>query len=599
MNLFAKMRRNPRVSASLAILAGVVLVPAALFAWGPARDTYTVEKPADHIVFNSITNNPVYGDERQFASIKDASNTTAGGWQNTVTAQAGKEYLVRVYVHNNAADKLGLVATNTRVMAALSTATGTSVPVTTYVSADNASPKQVYADVKLTAAQNFNIAYVPGSAKIYNNATGQAGRAVSDSIVNGSGALVGYNANDGKVPGCFQYASYVTFKVKPQFAQSAEFDMSKVVRKAGTTTWSESVAAKSGETVQYRIKYTNTGKVQQNNVVVRDTLPAGVSYVAGSTKLYLGSDPTNARAVSDNIVNASGINIGSYLPGGMAMVIFDAKVKANDQLPVCGPNTLRNIAKVETDYGTKQDTADVTTTKECVQPKDIQVCRLSDKKIVTIKETEFDAKMYSKNLDDCKPVVKDIQVCELATKKVITIKETEFNTTKHSKNLDDCKTVVIKDIEVCRLSDKKIVTIKENEFDAKLYSKNLDDCKPVVVKNIEVCRLSDKQVVTIKETEFDSEKYSKDLNDCKETPAPKTIEVCRLSDKTFPVTINESEFDSAKYSKDANDCKVTPPVVPTELPKTGLADGISGLAGIGSLIAASSYYVASRRAIKN
>lgn len=561
MNLFAKMRRNPRVSASLAILAGVVLVPAALFAWGPARDTYTVEKPADHIVFNSITNNPVYGDERQFASIKDASNTTAGGWQSTVTAQAGKEYLVRVYVHNNAADKLGLVATNTRVMAALSTATGTSVPVTTYVSADNASPKQVYADVKLTAAQNFNIAYVPGSAKIYNNATGQAGRAVSDSIVNGSGALVGYNANDGKVPGCFQYASYVTFKVKPQFAQSAEFDMSKVVRKAGTTTWSESVAAKSGETVQYRIKYTNTGKVQQNNVVVRDTLPAGVSYVAGSTKLYLGSDPTNARAVSDNIVNATGINIGSYLPGGMAMVIFDAKVKANDQLPVCGPNTLRNIAKVETDYGTKQDTADVTTTKECVQPKDIQVCRLSDKKIVTIKETEFDAKKYSKNLDDCKPVVKDIQVCELATKKVITIKETEFNTTKHSKNLDDCKTVVIKDIEVCRLSDK--------------------------------------QVVTIKETEFDSEKYSKDLNDCKETPAPKTIEVCRLSDKTFPVTINESEFDSAKYSKDANDCKVTPPVVPTELPKTGLADGISGLAGIGSLIAASSYYVASRRAIKN
>jgi uncharacterized repeat protein (TIGR01451 family) len=599
MNLFAKMRRNPRVSASLAILAGVVLVPAALFAWGPARDTYTVEKPADHIVFNSITNNPVYGDERQFASIKDASNTTAGGWQNTVTAQAGKEYLVRVYVHNNAADKLGLVATNTRVMAALSTATGTNVPVTTYVSADNASPKQVYADVKLTAAQNFNIAYVPGSAKIYNNATGQAGRAVSDSIVNGSGALVGYNANDGKVPGCFQYASYVTFKVKPQFAQSAEFDMSKVVRKAGTTTWSESVAAKSGETVQYRIKYTNTGKVQQNNVVVRDTLPAGVSYVAGSTKLYLGSDPTNARAVSDNIVNATGINIGSYLPGGMAMVIFDAKVKANDQLPVCGPNTLRNIAKVETDYGTKQDTADVTTTKECVQPKDIQVCRLSDKKIVTIKETEFDAQKYSKNLDDCKPVVKDIQVCELATKKVITIKETEFNSTKHSKNLDDCKTVVIKDIEVCRLSDKKIVTIKENEFDAKLYSKNLNDCKPVVVKNIEVCRLSDKQVVTIKETEFDSEKYSKDLNDCKETPAPKTIEVCRLSDKTFPVTINESEFDSAKYSKDANDCEVTPPVVPTELPKTGLADGISGLAGIGSLIAASSYYVASRRAIKN
>jgi len=527
MNLIEKMRRNPRVSASIAILAAVVLVPAALFAWGPARQTFTVEKPADHIVFNSITNNSVYGDERQFANIKDASNTAAGGWQNTVTAEAGKEYLVRVYVHNNAADKLNLVATNTRVMAALSTATGTTVPITTYVSADNASPKQVYADVKLTAAQQFNIAYVPGSAKIYNNVTGTAGRAVSDTIVNGSGALVGYNANDGKVPGCFQYASYVTFKVKPQFAQPATFDMSKVVRKSGTTTWSESVAAKPGDTVQYRIKYTNTGKVQQNNVVVRDTLPAGVSYVPGSTNLYLGSDPLNARKVSDNIVTTSGINIGSYLPGGMAMVIFDAKVKANNDLPACGPNTLKNVAKVETDYGTKQDTADVTTTKECEPPKDITVCRLSDKKIVTIKEAEFDTTKYSKNLDDCKTVVETVKACNLLT--------------------------------------KKIETVEKSKIDNINYTLDLTMCKEVTVKEISVCRLSDKKIVTIKESEFDTEKYSKDLDDCKVTPV--TPEV--------PKT----------------------PETPAELPETGILDGFMGIAGLGSLVGAASYYRASRRAL--
>ena len=38
--------------------------------------------------------------------------------------------------------------------------------------------------------------------------------------------------------------------------------------------------------------------------------------------------------------------------------------------------------------------------------------------------------------------VKDITVCELATKKIITIKETAFDSSKHSKNLDDCKEVV-------------------------------------------------------------------------------------------------------------------------------------------------------------
>lgn len=38
-----------------------------------------------------------------------------------------------------------------------------------------------------------------------------------------------------------------------------------------------------------------------------------------------------------------------------------------------------------------------------------------------------------------KPPVKDIQVCDLATRQVITIKEDQFDESKHSKNLEDCK----------------------------------------------------------------------------------------------------------------------------------------------------------------
>lgn len=410
MSIFTTLRRNQKLAAGISILAAVIFVPAALLAWGPGRPTYTVAQPADHITFNSITDNPNVGDERQFVGIKDASNTSSGGWQNTVTAQAGHEYLVRIYVHNNAASSLNLVATNTRVAAALSTSTGTSVPITGYVSADNASPKQVYADVNLASSQQFNIAYVAGSAHIYNNATGQAGRTVSDSIVDGSGALIGYSSNDGKVPGCFQYASYVTFKVKPQFAQPADFTVTKSVRKAGTTSWSSSLAASTGESIQYRVIYTNTGKVQQNNVVLRDTLPAGVSYVAGSTKLYLGSDPSTARPMSDNLTKASGINIGSYAPGGMAMVIFDSKVETNDSLPECGTNSMVNTIKVETDYGTKSATATVTVNKTCVPPKQIQVCDLKTNQIVTIGEGSFDSSRYSTNLSDCKTPVTTLPV---------------------------------------------------------------------------------------------------------------------------------------------------------------------------------------------
>lgn len=80
---------------------------------------------------------------------------------------------------------------------------------------------------------------------------------------------------------------------------------------------------------------------------------------------------------------------------------------------------------------------------ECEKPKpivkNIEVCKLDSKTKVTIDETKFDSKVYSKNLSDCetKPVNK-IAVCELDTKKKTTIDETKFDNKKYSKNVADC-----------------------------------------------------------------------------------------------------------------------------------------------------------------
>lgn len=440
MNLIQKVRKMPKRFVALAALVVAGVATTAAMAWGPARQTYTVESPADHITFNSITNNPNVGDERNFVVVKDASNTAAGGWQDTITVQPGKEYLVRIYVHNNAATSLNLTAINTRVMAALGTNTGTSVAMTGYVSADNASQKQVWDDISFTSDKTFNMVYVKGSAIIYNNATGQTGRTVSDSIVDGSGALIGYTANDGKFPGCFQYAGYVTLKVKPQFAKTAEFTMDKQVRKHSSTTggWVENYAAQPGETVDYIIRYKNTGETTMDNVVVKDTLPAGMTYVTGST-LMANSNYPNGTQVSDNVTKG-GINIGSYTSGANAWVRFSAKVADNDKLPICGVNTLKNVGTVDTDYGNKSDDAVVTVTKKC-EEKTITVCRLSDKVYpVTIKESEFDSSKYSKNPDDCKtPEPGTITVCRLSDKTYpVTIKESEFDSSKYSKNASDC-----------------------------------------------------------------------------------------------------------------------------------------------------------------
>ncbi len=543
------IRRAPkRFTAALAMIAAVIIVPAVVFAWGPTRETYTIQQPATKVTFNSITNNPSIGDERNFVGIRET--TAANVWYDDMTVQQGKEYYVRMYVHNNAASSLNLVAENVTAKVNLPTTTGKSIRVDGFINSTNASPVEVYDHATFNSTSNFNLAYVSGSLKYENNVFGPNGTALPESIFTSTGAKLGYDKLDGKIPGCFEYSGYVTFKVKPQIAQTTNFTLKKLVSKHGANQWVENYTAQPSEKVDFALTYQNTGTVQHNDVTFRDTLPTGLNYVAGSTT-WNNATQKNVQT-SDNLVNGIGINVGSYAPPANAWIIFSATVDAKDKLK-CGINTLINKGKVNTGGYAVEDTATVTVDNKCVTPTKITVCELATKKIVTINESDFNTTKYSKNLDDCKEVVKKITVCELATKKIVQINESDFNTTKYSKDLDDCKEV--KKITVCELATKKIVTINESDYNTTKYSKNLDDCK-----------------------------------------APGEIVVCELATKKT-VTIKETAFDSTKYSKNLDDCKVTPPVTPPELPQTGITDSIVAVLGLGALIASVAYYVASRRAL--
>ena len=88
-----------------------------------------------------------------------------------------------------------------------------------------------------------------------------------------------------------------------------------------------------------------------------------------------------------------------------------------------------------------QKTSQGCQTQITVKPEpEIQVCRLSDKKYpVTIKESEFDEKKYSKNPNDCKEVPEEIEVCILESKEIKKIKKEEFNEKLHTTDLSKCK----------------------------------------------------------------------------------------------------------------------------------------------------------------
>lgn len=361
--LFALLKLAPkRIAAVFTMIALAVIVPATLLAWGPDRPTYTIAHPADHVTFNSITDNPNIGDERNFVGIRESGTNNL--WTDNMTVQSGKTYTVRMYVHNNAADNLNLVAHDVTAMFYLPTTTGKSLQVNGFLDSSNASPTEVYDSAVFNSTQDFNLAYVSNSLKYENNHFGANGTSLSESIFTSTGVKLGYDKLDGNIPGCFQYSAYVTFDVTPQFGGTSKFTMSKMVSKHGANKWVESYTAQPGEVVDFLIQYKNVGETQHDDVTVRDTLPAGMTYVKDSTTFGNSVTPNGAKA-SDNIANGVGINIGSYASGANAWVIFSAKVSNNDQLKNCGTNNLVNKAKVTTGGGSIEDTANVNVTKTC------------------------------------------------------------------------------------------------------------------------------------------------------------------------------------------------------------------------------------------
>jgi uncharacterized repeat protein (TIGR01451 family)/LPXTG-motif cell wall-anchored protein len=538
----ALIRRAPKRFALIAgVIVAAVAVPVAVQAWGPTRDTFTIEHPAPYVTFNSITNNPNYGDERNFVTIKDTANTNAGGWTDEVNVENGKEYYVRMYVHNNAAANLNLVAQNVTAKFNVPNYESNRIQIDGYLSSSNAKPTQVWDQAVFNSNSKFSLNYVSGSA-MYTNNVFTSGTGLPDSVVS-SGATLGYNKMDGNIPGCFQYDGFVTFKVK---AVKSDFDVQKTVRATDSTdkTFKENVSVKPGDKVDYQIYFKNTGGTQLKDVVIKDTLPQGMTYVPDTTYLY-NSD--GLRKVADG-VTAGGMIIGGYQPGGDAYIKFTAQVAANDKLPVCGTNTLTNTAKATTSTGSKDDTAVVTVPKEC-KPVVKYTCDALGVTVVDRTHFTFNTKYTVQNA-----TFKSVTyVIKNANGKVVDTK------TSNGTSLNYTQTTVGK------YTVQATVTVT---VDGTTKTVTSDACKasfevPAQPGNITVCELSTKKIVTIKENQFDAAKYSKDLSKCAETPVP----------------------------------PVTPPTTPPELPHTGMTENIVAITGLGALIASIAYYVASRRAL--
>lgn len=233
---------------------------------GQNRQTYTMTeidggKLGDKITFNSITDAKETGNEIDFTSVQKAAPDgyaidPHGMWEGgDITVEDGQEYVVRLYVHNNSPKGTDGVSTGTKVAISGVNEHGTwqsktnkdgkqEVELNGFITSENATPHEYWDYVRFNSNTSFHLDYVYGSAMIYNRgATGTTdpisaadmmtatdeqlkaqkitGRPLSDDIVekagSNDGTLIGFDALDGNVPGCYEYSSYITIRVKAVF----------------------------------------------------------------------------------------------------------------------------------------------------------------------------------------------------------------------------------------------------------------------------------------------------------------------------------------------------------------------------------------------
>jgi len=382
LNIFSYIPKQ--VLVVFGALIAVVATSVAYASFSPDRPTFTMENPAPYVTFNSITDNPTYGDERYFHDVKRAGTPNGTPYSDNYEVSNGEELVLRAYVHNNANSKLNAsgegVAKNTRIRFLVPTGMSSNLRTISYISADNAQPQMVSDTADLRSSTPFELEYIPGSAMQYTNSN-TSGIALSDSIVTQSGAQIGDTSPNGNYRGCEEFVSTVHIRVK---VKMPDYSVEKSVRLDGTGpgNWQQNVQANPGDTVEWGIEFKNNGETALENVVIGDTLPANMQIVPGSTRIFNTNFPSGVSAGSDNIISG-GIEIGDYAPGSNAVVVFKAKIASADKLE-CGVNKLVNTAFVRPDgMPTIDDDASVKVDKEC---KEFIRCEVLNASIIN-KET--------------------------------------------------------------------------------------------------------------------------------------------------------------------------------------------------------------------
>lgn len=347
------------VAGVVATMLGVLGNAGSVSAWGPERTTYTNDNPAPSAVFNSITDNAAVGDERNFVRVVEVHDDgTKDAYSDEVRVHGGGTYEVYIYYHNNASTTYNTkdyeyrgIARETKVSAEFpeTIKAGERGEVNAVITSTTTAVPAVWDEAYLLAEEDVYLAYITGSAKIYNDWKVN-GKVLSTNLFSEEGTYIGLNELNGIILGCDEYSGQVVFRVKATKIEHAEpetpvsaFEIEKKVRK-GEGAWESKVEVEPGEEIEFKVTYRNLGTVAQKDVSVYDTLESakGMEYVLGSTRvIWNGGEATEG---ADGIFTG-GFSIGEVKAGEEVSVSYKVKIREAETFE-CGKTVMNNLAGV-------------------------------------------------------------------------------------------------------------------------------------------------------------------------------------------------------------------------------------------------------------
>lgn len=369
------MRRTARRVLPVAVLSfGATLgfvsgdVSAATEAWGPKdRPTFTWAEPAEYVTFNSITDNPKIGDERNFVRIRKAGTTD--NLVDKVNLEVGQEYEVSIWYHNNAKSKLNKkenggigIAENVRLRVEQpeKVTGGSSAVIKGIISSTNSDPAEVWDTAYAYSDTTVLLRYVPNSATIHSLGNIDGEILSSEAMFGDKGAKLGYwNDLWGTLPGCNEYSGYVTYRFT---VDQPAFKISKTVSKENAGDYKEELKVKPGDVLDFKIDYHNTGTINQLSIIGYDHMPNGLTYVSG-TSFFKANFNEAGNFVSDKLFDG-GINLGDFKPGDNMSLTYKVEVADDKEIFPCGETVVYNNASIATANGTGYDKVKITVVRD-------------------------------------------------------------------------------------------------------------------------------------------------------------------------------------------------------------------------------------------